>query len=84
MNNCDLVQFNYKTKTLRIDRVRYDIDLFRLIYKLLAPVAAKARVERSFKVDPEDAHIDPMDVHDVKDLKDEIQDTLKTHVRRLL
>ena len=80
----NLVQFSYKTKQLRIDRVRYDIDLFRLIYKHLAFVAAKAADARALGTAPEDAHIEPIDSYEHKELREELQDTLKTHVRRLL
>ena len=73
-----------KTKTLRIDRIRYDIDVFGLIYKLLAPVAAKAADMRALGTAPEDAHIEPIDPHDVKELREELEDTMKTHVERIM
>ena len=50
--SCDLAQFSYKTKQLRIDRVRYDVDLFRLIYQHLSLVAAKAADLRALCADP--------------------------------
>ena len=84
MTYCDLVQFNYKTKALRIDRVRYDMDLFTQIYKLLAPVAAKAADARALGTAPEDAYIESIDFREHRELRDELRDTLKTHVRRLL
>ena len=84
MNYCDLAQFSYKTKTLRIDRIRYDVDVFGLIYKLLAPVAAKAADMRALGTAPEDAHIEPIDPHDVKELREELEDTMKTHVERIM
>ena len=84
MKYCDLVQFSYKTKTLRIDRVRYDMDLFTQIYNLLAPVAAKAADLRALGTAPDDAYIGPIDFREHRELRDEIRDTLKTHVRQLL
>ena len=73
-----------KTKALRLDRVRYDMDLFTQIYNLLAPVAAKAADARALGTAPDDAYIAPIDFHEHRELRDEIRDTLKTHVRQLL
>lgn len=53
MNECDLVQFSYKSKQLRIDKVRYDADVFTKIYELLAPVAASAAEARAAAQLPE-------------------------------
>ena len=82
--SCDLAQFSYKTKQLRIDRVRYDVDLFRLIYQHLSLVAAKAADARALGTAPDDAYLAPIDFREHRELRGEIQDTLKTHVQRLL
>ena len=65
-------------------RARHDMDLFTQIYNLLAPVAAKAADARALGTAPEDAYIEPIDLREHRELRDELQDTLKTHVQRLL
>ena len=65
-------------------RARHDMDLFTQIYNLLAPVAAKAADARALGTAPEDAYIEPIDFREHRELRDELRDTLKTHVRRLL
>ena len=84
MTQCDLVQFSYKSKELRIDRVRYDADVFAKIYQLLAPVAETAAKARAAAQLPEDAHVAPLDPFDRRDLVAEIEDMLKTHVERIV
>ena len=81
---CDLAQYDYRTNKLRIDRVRFDMDLFKLLYKHLEQVASAAADARALGTQPDDAHIAPLDRFDYNDLRDEINDTLKTHVDRLL
>ena len=81
---CDLVQYGYQRNKLRIDRIRFDDDLFRLIYKQLELVAAAAADTRAMGVHYDDAHIVPMEPRDLVDIRDEIEDVLKTHSLQLL
>ena len=81
---CDLVQYDYRKNKLRIDRIRFDDDLFRLIYKQLEQVAAAAADARALGAHHDDAHIAPMEPRDLVDLRDEIGDVLKTHSVQLL
>ena len=84
MKQCDLVQFSYNTRQLRIDRVRYDVGLFRMLHKHLEQVAGAAADVHALGTHPDDAHIAPLDRFDYNELRDELSDTLKTHVSRLL
>ena len=81
---CDLVQYDYQRNKLRIDRIRFDEELFRLIYRQLEHVAAAAADARALGVDPEDAHIVPLEPRDLTDLRNEVSDVLKTHSVQLL
>ena len=78
------MQFDYKTKQMRIDRIRYDADVFKLLYELLAPFAAAAAYARTAGITPDDAVVESLDRAEQLDLKAELEDMMKTHVSRLL